>query len=756
MRIFFLLIFTLFFSIGVFAQPYFRWNDSIPVKINGNTLTNAWAGGLNFIQASNIDLNLDGITDLFVFDRTGNKVRTFINNGTPNTVDFKYAPQYETLFPDLHDWALLVDYNCDGKEDIFTYSNGGLAIYKNTATITDGLQFELATPLQYSYYNPPGGQYSPLYITPVDVPSLSDIDNDGDIDVVTFTNSSSYIQYHQNKSMELYGTCDSLVFEVKNRCWGYVSESSFSNNYTLHDTCVGNISNPGISTTDNDSREMMHQGGCSLCIDLDGDNDKEFITGDVSYNNLTMFTNGGTPTAGNFIAKDVAFPLNNGGTAINLPVFPCAYSVDVNSDSLKDLLVSPNSPGVSKNYNSLVYYKNTGTSAFPVFQFQQTNFLQDNMIDVSEGAYPVFFDYNNDGLKDLFAGNYGYYTTSGFGFQTKIAVFKNIGTSTNPVFELVNSDYANLSTLGINNMIPAFGDMDADGDEDMIIGGYDGKLHYFENTATAGDSANFVLTQTNFKNANNRSIDVGDFAAPQIADVDGDQKNDLVIGGRNGQLAYYHHSGNANAAIPAMDSVSHFWGNIKVNRPGYFVGYSHPFVFKQNGVTNLIVGEESGYLRFYNGIDSNINGAFTLADSAFEHIYQGTRTAPCGTDINNDGLLDLVVGNYQGGLSFYKGNANSLTSISTEPCKPNWNFNVFPNPSNTSVTIKINADKTGTYKIELYSILGQLVASEKTQNNLIRIETSNIQQGIYSCKIIELTAEQLVKSIQIKKLVIQH
>jgi hypothetical protein len=752
----FLLCFLLFSPL-VYAQPYFQWNDSIPVKVNGATIAYPWAGGLNYIQPSNIDMNMDGIPDLFVFDRTGNKVRTFINQGTVGAVDFKYDPQYESKFPAMHDWVLLVDYNCDNKEDIFTCNGGSFSVYKNTSDNVQGLQFELVTLIQRSYYDPPAGQLGPLYITPVDIPSFTDVDNDGDLDVVTFTNSGSYLQYHQNQSMELYGVCDSLIFEIRNRCWGYVSESAFSNNYTLHDTCTGNVSNPELPVIENsDDRSSAHQGGCSLCLDLDADGDKDFIVGDVSYNNLTMLTNGGTPTAASFIAKDVAFPSGNGGSApVNLPVFPCAFSVDVNNDGVKDLIACPNAPSLSENYKSVIYFQNTGTSNFPVFQLQQTNLLQDNMIELSEGAYPVFFDYNNDGLQDLFVGNYGYYTTSGFGFQTKIALFKNTGVANHPEFTLITRDYANLSTLGINNMVPAFGDMDADGDSDMILGAYDGKLHYFENTAAIGDSANFVLTQSNLRNSNNQVIDVGDLVAPQIVDVDGDQKNDLVIGGRNGKLAYFHHTGNASASIPVMDSVSYYWGEVKVNRPGYFVGYSHPFVFKQNGITKLLVGEESGYVRMYDNIDAHlVSGAFTLADTTYQGIFQGTRTAINGTDLDNDGFLDLMVGNYEGGLSYYKGSAINYLSVAATDNSIHWDADLFPNPANTQLTVRIKNGRHNGYMLDVYSVLGQHLISQKLQNDSFTLDTQNLPQGVYIVKLSGTTGNSI--GVKTKRIVIQH
>lgn len=743
------------------AQPYFEWNDSIPVKISGNNLVNAWAGGLNFIQASEIDLNLDGIKDLFVFDRTGNKIRTFINKGTANTVDYKYAPEYESKFPKLHDWALLRDYNCDGKEDIFSYSDygGGFGVYKNTSSIATGLQFTLIKVLQYSVYNPdsppPFSNPINLYISSVDIPSIEDIDNDGDLDVVTFRITGTYMEYHQNQSMELYGTCDSLKFKMKSRCWGYAAESAFNNKFSLHDTCNDNVLNPGFTTTDAEIRSAdRHSGSCEICMDLNGDGAKDIVVGGISYNNLTSLMNGGTSSSANMISIDTIFPANNTSTsAVNITQFPCAYYVDVDNDGKKDLLVSPNSNG-SENLNSVIFYKNTATTGFPVFQFQQSNFLQDNMIDVGEGAYPVFFDYDKDGLKDLFIGNFGYYDSPNY--HSQLAQFKNTGTASNPKFDLITRDFVNLSSLGKLNLAPAFGDMDADGDSDMIIGMFDGKLFYYENTALTGAPASFVSAPVTLMNSNNRTIDVGDFATPQIADVDNDGKNDLVIGARNGKLAYYHHTGSATATIPVMDSVSHFWGNVKVIQYGYVTGYSYPFLFKQSGITKLLVGSENGYLHMYDNIDGNISGAFTLVDTTYSTIYEGTHTSPTGTDINNDGYLDLVVGNYQGGLAFYKG-VISINVIDNVDNTIHWNMEVFPNPANTSLTIHITNNTISNFKVDLYNVMGQLITSQKIINNSLAISTENISQGIYFCKVVELTPDGQIKSGALtKRIVVQH
>lgn len=747
-----------------FAQPFFQRYDSMQVKINGTLVANPWSGGLNFVQVSNIDLNLDGIKDLFVFDRTGNKIRTFINKGTVGAVDFQYDPKYESRFPKLRDWALLVDYNCDGKEDIFSYYNGGFTVYKNISSVATGLQFLKVVTQQKSQYNPPSPAKIFLYVSSVDIPAITDIDNDGDLDIVTFGNVSASMEYHQNQSMELYGNCDSLVFKMKNRCWGYAEEGALTNDYTLGITCTNNVANPGIIAVDNNgdgnidqsSRSTeRHAGGCELCIDLDADGDKEFIVGDVSYNNLSMLTNGGSPTSAYFTAVDPAFPSNNTSTAVvDLSIFPCAFYADANNDGIKDLIVSPNAANVSENFNSVVYYKNNGANNAPVFQFQQSNLLQDNMIDVGEGAYPVFFDYDNDGLKDLFIGNYGYYNISGY--ENKIAQFKNTGTNSNPKYDLITRDYNNYSSLGIYNMIPTFGDMDADGDADMFIGGYDGKLHYFENTGGAGAAVfGAAPTQANFKNSNNHTIDVGDFAAPQIVDVDNDGKKDLVIGRRNGRIAYLHHTGSSTSPIPVMDSVSYSWGNVNVKGLYDVAGYSHPFVFRQGGVTKLVTGAENGYLFLYDNIDGNLNGTFNRADTTFMNVWEGTQTAPSMADINGDGYLDMIVGNYQGGVTFFKGAVSLTSNISDELI--HWNFELFPNPADHSVTIRISNEQNSSYALDLYNMMGQTIISQKMLNNHLTLNTEQLPPGVYVCKVSEINTNGEVRiGSLIKRIIIQH
>ena len=78
---------------------------SYPAIVNGAALQYPFAGGLNAPQFSPVDLNNDGRLDLVVFDRAGNTILTFLNNGAANTSDYAFAPEYACNFPALNDWA---------------------------------------------------------------------------------------------------------------------------------------------------------------------------------------------------------------------------------------------------------------------------------------------------------------------------------------------------------------------------------------------------------------------------------------------------------------------------------------------------------------------------------------------------------------------------------------------------------------------------------------------------------------------------
>ena len=517
-----ILFFLTTLQIGV-TQVSFTPSNAIAVYQDNILQTNPWAGGMNFCQFSKIDMNLDGFDDLFVFDKSGkngtlngNKIIPFLFNST--TSEFEYAPEYISKFPELVDWALLLDYNEDSKVDIFTSSNSSIALYTNNS------QTELSFEFTKTLTSDAGFGPTNLYVSNADIPAIVDVDGDSDIDILTFDPSGTNLYFHENKSMQLYNNSDSINLIRSDNCWGKFKEDFSTNTVTLNlnDDCSENT----------EIRHGGHSGSTILAFDLNPANNGglEVLLGDITYDNMVMLYNGGTNEEALMVEQDPNFP--NYSESINITKFPAAYYIDVDNDNLKDLIISPNGVNVSKNYQNNLFYKNIGLdSENNTFQFEfiENDFMIKDMIDVGSNSAPVLYDLNNDGLLDLIISNKGYFEAGNYNSQ--IALYKNIGTATNPVFEFTTNDFSNISNLGnlvtMQSLHPTFGDLDNDQDIDMIIGDNNGELYYFENDGET--STEWPV----FSSYEILDIDVGSFATPQLIDLNRDGLLDLIIGERS-------------------------------------------------------------------------------------------------------------------------------------------------------------------------------------------------------------------------------
>jgi hypothetical protein len=700
-------------------------------------LHNAWAGGLNSCQFGETDMNFDGWKDLFVFDRTGNRVLCFINNGIPGQVSYTCSPEYTTRFPELYDWAILIDYDADGKEDIFTYSPGfaGIKVYRNTSATE--LHFDLVV---YPYLKSlQGGGYVNIFVTYADYPALSDVDYDGDLDILTFWGLGSFVNYHQNQSMEKYGIPDSLDYTRVDYCWGRFAESDESNVLYL-DTCVTDLSPRPAKNP--------HTGSTLLLTDLDGDQDKDLLLGDVDYPYLARLDNGGTPGDALITGYEMDFPSYN--TPVDLFSMPVMNLVDVNNDGARDLLVStfdPN-PFVSENSDNLWLYLNTGSEQAPVFELAQKDFLTEEMIDVGAGAYPVLVDFDQDGLVDLFVSNYGRYDSSYYSagmvlhsvYTSRVSYFRNTGTASEPAFTRMTDDFAGLSGYHLLGLYPCFADLDGDGDPDMITGSSDGTLWYFENLSPGGLFAPPVMDYS--------SVDVGDFSTPQLFDLDADGRKDLVIGEKEGNLNYYRNTGTT--ANPGFTFVTDSLGRVNVTDPSIsYYGYSVPCFFHDlSGETDLLVGSEQGKVFYFPTIGGNLLEAFEESDSLFlllgslpVAVGSGYRTAPAMAELDNDGFLEMIVGNFSGGLKYYQAvDAPSVNRIRMTACEQRLTVSITPVPAADNITLAFTSP-TPVRGVEyvMYSMYGNPLASGFTKGTKAAcISIRDFPEGVYICRAVAM------------------
>ncbi|MCW3076787.1 MAG: hypothetical protein JWO32_1396 [Bacteroidetes bacterium] len=743
-RIFFLihLIFITLFSYSQLPVAY----DTISVKENGKVLKMPWANGLNYSNFSNIDLNFDNVKDLVAFDKTNQfgvgRFRCYIKTGIIGAETYSYSPGLSYYFPEAVNWATFVDYDCDGKEDLFCSASGGIMVYKNTSSLPAGISFSLTSSLLYTYYSPSASGYANLYAGPAGVPGIADVDKDGDIDVLTFSPQGIFIEFHRNMSMEAYGDCHSLdTFNLGTGCWGKMTENSCT--VDLNQTCAfkewpdyhPELQNP------------LHSGSCLTCIDIDADSDLDLIMGDISCNSVQFAYNGGT--ASNALITDTTklypnYPNKNSTTQIKMNNFPCTYNVDVNGDGKKDLIATPNTFG-SENAASVWYYRNTSSTSTVNFQYVKNNFLQDEMIEVGQNSYPAVFDYNADGKKDLLIGTFGYYNSSNL--KAQLALYENTGTLSQPSYSLVTRDYAGVSTQSLSYVIPSTGDLDGDGDIDIVIGTSNGKIHWLKNGAGAGNICSFTFLNNPFTFTTQSAV-----AAPQIVDIDKDGKPDLMIGGKNGRIAFYKNIGSPT--VPSFTLVNNFFGNVDVKGdPNLYGidGYAAPYFYDEAGVTKLLVGSVSGQI-FYYTVPAVITNSCVLISNYVNAVNEGAQSSVCYEDINNDGKRDLLVGNASGGLNFF---SSKSPYVGIPDFQKNTNNMVafFPVPAEDKVTLEISKIEAERAEVRIINVLGKEVLSLSFNGNTGTIDISGLNKGLYIVTIniysggnILATSKKLIKN----------
>lgn len=730
MKIFFVLPLLFLFSflkLNTYAQTSILRNDSVLVTKNGSNLRLAWAGGLNSTNFNSIDLNHDGNMDLHVFDRIAGRSYTFLYNVL--TTQYDYAPEYQSYFPDLHDWVVLRDFNCDNKPDIFTRTSIGFRVFKNITPVGGNPSFELYIGGLYGDWN--GGQ-SNVYCSAVDYPAVDDVDGDGDMDILAFANGSNSITYWKNVSTEQGLACDTLIYVAKNLCWGGFSEDNSSNSIKLNDTTVYcgpyNFSNPEFTLEDmkelENYLERGHSGSSIMMYDNNSDGIMDLVLGDVSYNNLVMLTNSGTaPNMDNhMVSFDLAFPSNTVSTDIF--VYPAAFYLDLDNDGVKDLITTTVSPNKVEDKKSVWRYKNMGTNTSPVFAYQENDFLQGEMVEVGTGARPVLFDYNGDGLLDLFIANTSSHIASTGNHTSTLTLYENTGTATEPAFDFVTDDYESLSQIGLpNSLHPAFADLDGDGDKDMLLGDQNGNLHYFQNISTGG-VADFVLAAANYQDGDGNVIDVNNHATPFLEDMDRDGDYDLLIGNQEGRVQYYENRGSASS--PSFELSSTQWGGIEVLDGSSFYGYAVPWVTEENGEYRLYVGAENGNIWVYDSLENDLDGTFYLSDSSFLDVNIGPEAAITVADLTNDNEMEYIFGNQRGGLDFYQ----SYSNIDVLEEGVTLLFSVYPNPAKDYLVIELPAILLAEFKV--YTVDGKLIYQKNLRNvKNHQLDLSSYAKGMY-------------------------
>ena len=566
---------------------------TIPVVGPGDIpYASPFLGGLNVPRPQLVDIDHDGDFDLFVQEHP-NRLSFFENVGEQELV--WRTDDYADL--EIGDWYRFTDLDDDGDVDLMAEAPfSHIRVYVN-----DGEPGSPHLRLAVDTLRNAGGD--PIFSDRQNIPNATDIDCDGLIDLFIGRVTGTVYRY------ESVGPDEAGLPRFQ-----LISEK-------YEDIEIVNQFVPG----------SMRHGANTLTfadVDLDGDND--LFWGDFFEPGLLLIENTGTCENPSLRSTPVPFPPN-------APLATSGYNApsvaDLTGDGTLDVLVGVLGGAFNPNKSTTdnLYLLEGQTRDGREFVVETKQLV--SMLDAGSESVPAFGDLDGDGDQDLLLANKIDPTSNNRG---SVLHFENVGSSTAPRFAFVD-------TLGLAasfSHAPALGDLDGDGDLDMIDGAWNDQLSLYTNSGSPSRPM-FELTDSEFL-----KLSRGSNARPTLTDIDDDGDLDLFVGESSGTINYFENTGSTTEARYTL--VSDEYGDIDVGRRSF------PR-FKDmdgDGDLDLIVGTESAGVLTYTNVGTRSRPEWD--ESTPFDVDAPTYAAPDFVDIDSDGDLDLFLGGAGGGLQFYR------------------------------------------------------------------------------------------------------
>jgi hypothetical protein len=330
------------------------------------------------------------------------------------------------------------------------------------------------------------------------------------------------------------------------------------------------------------------------------------------------------------------------GVDIARPGYSVPSFVDWDNDGVNDLVIGEGGASFTRKVR---VYKNVGSASAP--QFSGFTYVQSNGSDLTFpavsgclGCFPRVVYWDGDGKKDLLIGL----------ADGTVKIFRNTGTDENPTFDA--GTFVQVGPSGSKTAMdvgdratPCVVDWNNDGKKDLVVGALDGKIHLFINEGT--DAVPDFRVQT-FAQANGSNLLVSaGRSSPDVLDLDGDGKKDILTGDTNGQLFFYSNTGTDSEPNFAGYEFVESYG-VPIDLPG--TPRSRPFVcdWTGDGYPDVLIGAGDGKVHLYQSVpqpgDFDNDYDVDFNDFAVFALYYGfTGCGPCGgADLAaDDGTVDM-------------------------------------------------------------------------------------------------------------------
>jgi len=184
-------------------------------------------------------------------------------------------------------------------------------------------------------------------------------------------------------------------------------------------------------------------------------------------------------------------------------------------------------------------------------------------------------------------------------------------------------------------------DWNDDGKKDLVLGEGAGYVKIYVNTNT--DAAP-VFTGYQYLQVNGSDFDFGNYSSPYIFDWNNDGKKDVQVGEDNGRVYLLINTGtNTNPTFSSATLIQAAGSTLDVGST------SSPVVadWTHDGKKDLLVGESTGRIYFYENIGTNSDPAFdgyVKLRSDGEELKVGSCPHFEIYDWDNDGLRDILCG----------------------------------------------------------------------------------------------------------------
>ena len=599
-------------------QGYARHVAPFPVfDETGQAYEIPFLGGFNVPRPQWVDIDADGDLDLFVQETT-NRLLFFEREDTPEGRRHTWRPEaYADL--EVGEWFRFVDVDADGDRDLLAESPFSyMKLYRNTGT-AGGAAFELiADTLRDT-------RGEAIFSDRQNIPNAADMDCDGRLDLLIGRLVGTVTRYEATGAI---GDNASPFRHITDR---------FEDIEIIADPAAAGALPPfgGPARSDADGgtgpRPSLHGANTMALADFDADGDTDMFWGDFFEAGLLLIENAGSCEAPNLRVEPRPFPLDDPirTSGYNAPTFG-DYDGDGDLDLLMGVLGGAYNANTTTADNLMLFSQEADGS----FELRTRRFI--SQIDIGSESVASLVDLDGDADLDLLLGNK---IDPSDLTNSHVFLFENEGTPTAPAFRRAGR----FELPGAYHNAPAFGDLDADGDLDMLLGTWRDEIRYVRNDGSPTEPR-FTLVDSAFV-----EITRGSNATPALGDLDGDGDLDLMIGESSGALNYYVNGGSA--AAPRFEFVSDEYADIDIGRRSFPKLLDHD----GDGDLDLIVGTESDGIRYFRNDGDRASPNFVETDGRFP----APETLPLFAtpefgDVDGDGDLDLVLGTAGGGLYYFE------------------------------------------------------------------------------------------------------